>query len=175
MIEIVKATELDLDSIESIYNRIHDNEEKGLTTIGWIRNTYPTRLTANEAINRGDLFVMKDNNKVVAVAVLNQIQVDVYKNIAWKHEANDEEIMVIHGLAVDPVLNGKGYGRQFVAYYEEYATEHNCFELRMDTNARNQRARKLYASLGYEEVGIVPCIFNGIPDVELVCLEKNLK
>ena len=24
----------------------------------------------------------------------------------------------------------------------------------------------------HEEVGIVPCVFNGIPDVQLVCLEK---
>lgn len=45
-------------------------------------------------------------------------------------------------------------------------------ELRMDTNMINQRARKMYHNLGYQEVDIVPCVFNGIPDVQLVCLEK---
>ena len=49
-----------------------------------------------------------------------------------------------------------------------------CTELRIDTNQRNTRARKLYKSLGYEEIGIVSCVFNGIPDVQLVCLEKDL-
>ena len=44
----------------------------------------------------------------------------------------------------------------------------------MDTNARNKTARKLYAGLGYWEAGIMPCVFNGIPDVQLVCLEKKL-
>ena len=44
----------------------------------------------------------------------------------------------------------------------------------MDTNARNTRARKLYQKLGYEETGIVKCTFNGIPDIQLVCLEKDL-
>lgn len=44
----------------------------------------------------------------------------------------------------------------------------------MDTNARNAAARRLYAGLGYWEAGIVPCVFNGIPDVQLVCLEKYL-
>lgn len=29
--------------------------------------------------------------------------------------------------------------------------------------------------LGYEEVGIVPCVFNGIPNVQLVCLEKDIR
>ena len=44
----------------------------------------------------------------------------------------------------------------------------------MDTNAKNAAARRLYSRLGYREAGIVPCVFNGIPDVRLVCLEKKL-
>lgn len=35
-------------------------------------------------------------------------------------------------------------------------------------------ARSLYAGLGYQEVGIVSCDFNGIPGIRLVCLEKLL-
>ena len=52
--------------------------------------------------------------------------------------------------------------------------ERRCRELRIDTNAINQRARAMYQKLGYEERGIVPCVFNGIPGVQLVCLEKYL-
>ena len=52
--------------------------------------------------------------------------------------------------------------------------ENGCPYLRMDTNARNKTARKLYAGLGYWEAGIMPCVFNGIPGVQLVCLEKKL-
>ena len=171
---VLKAQKTDIDSIEEIYDRIHDGEEKGLTTIGWIRNVYPTRKTAESALDRGDLFVMVDNGKTVAVAMINQIQVPEYKDAAWKHDAKDNEVMVLHGLAVDPLENGKGYGRAFVAYYEDYAKQHGCTALRMDTNVKNARARKLYHTLGYEEVGVVKCVFNGIPNVQLVCLEKYL-
>lgn len=68
----------------------------------------------------------------------------------------------------------KGYGKAFISFYEAYARERGCGELRIDTNAINQRARAMYQKLGYEERGIVPCVFNGIPDVQLVCLEKYL-
>ena len=34
--------------------------------------------------------------------------------------------------------------------------------------------RRLYQKLGYAEPDIVPCIFNGIPNVQLVLLEKKL-
>ncbi len=172
--DIRKALESDIDSIEAIYERIHDVEEQGLSTVGWIRGVYPTRSTAEEALARGDLFVMVDNDKVVAVAVINQIQVSEYANATWKHDATNEEVMVLHGLAVDPLEKGRGLGRAFVAFYEDYAKQNGCSALRMDTNVKNSRARKLYQSLGYEEVGVVLCVFNGILDVELVCLEKYL-
>ena len=61
-----------------------------------------------------------------------------------------------------------------MAFYEEYARAHGCTELRMDTNAINTKARRLYNKLGYEEMGIEENTFNGIPNVRLVCLEKYL-
>lgn len=172
--EIRKAKISDIDSIEKIYEKIHDSEEKGLVTIGWIRTVYPTRKTAEDALNRDDLFVMVEEGKVVATAIINQVQVDEYKYAAWRHTAKDNEVMVLHTLVVDLFEKNKGYGSAFVAFYEEYAKQRGCIALRMDTNARNMGARKLYQHLGYEEIGIVGCVFNGIPDVQLVCLEKYL-
>ena len=94
--EIRKATQNDIDYIEKIYEAIHDKEEKGLTTIGWIRNTYPTRKTAEDGLVHGDLFVMEDEDKIVAVAVINQIQVEEYRLAAWKHSSEDAQAMVLH-------------------------------------------------------------------------------
>lgn len=42
------------------------------------------------------------------------------------------------------------------------------------TYERNTNARSFYKKLGYHERGILPCLFNGIPDVKLVMLEKKL-
>lgn len=174
MIEILRAHPSDLDAIEQIYTRVHGDEEKGLATTGWIRGVYPIRETAEQALKRDDLFVLKAEGRVVATGIINKIQVDVYQDIDWKHSVSDEEVMVLHTLAVDPLEKGKGYGKAFISFYEAYAREHCCRELRIDTNAINQRARAMYRKLGYEERGIVPCVFNGIPGVQLVCLEKYL-
>ena len=172
--EIRKATKKDLNSIEEIYNRIHDLEESGSVTIGWIRGVYPVRRTAEDSLARGDLFVMEDDNTIVATAIINQIQVPDYAKARWKHEAEDDEVMVLHTLIVDAAFRSKGYGKAFVNFYEDYAMKHNCDELRMDTNAKNKNARAMYRKLGYEEIDIVPCVFNGIPDVMLVCMEKHI-
>ena len=171
---IRRAQEKDLAAVERIYDAIHTEEEAGRACIGWEREIYPTRRTAEDALVRDDLFVEEAEGRIVGTAIINRVQVDAYAEVKWLYPALDEQVMVLHTLVVEPACSGKGYGTAFVKFYEDYARENGCPYLRMDTNARNQTARKMYAGLGYWEAGIMPCVFNGIPNVQLVCLEKKL-
>ncbi len=175
MLSIRKAVPADIPPVAGIYDRILTEEESGRAAIGWVRGIYPTEDTARQALEAGELFVLERDGAVAAAAKINQIQVPEYANAQWTYpDAPEEEIMVLHTLVVDPRQAGKGCGTEFVRFYESYALERGCRYLRMDTNAKNTAARTLYACLGYREAGIVPCVFNGIPDVQLVCLEKTL-
>lgn len=171
---IRKATIEDIDQIVKIYEHIHDEIELGKVDIGWIRGVYPTKQTALSAIENQDMFVEEDNGVIVAAAKINQEQVDDYTKASWQYDVDNDQVMVLHTLVVDPYIKSQGYGTQFVSFYEDYALQHGCHYLRMDTNAKNKKARSLYKKLGYQEISIVPCIFNGIPDVQLVCLEKKI-
>lgn len=167
------ARRADLDAIERIYDEIHAAEENGILTIGWSRGVYPTRKTAEEAIFRGDMFVLEGvEGRILGSAIINRTQVDAYSKAEWEHDT--DFVCVLHTLVISPREAGKGYGRAFVEFYERWAKEHNLPELRMDTNARNTVARAMYHKMGYKEIGVVPTIFNGISGVELVLLEKYL-
>ncbi|MBQ8972931.1 MAG: GNAT family N-acetyltransferase [Clostridia bacterium] len=168
------ATAEDIPAIAQIYADIHTEEEAGRAQIGWNRAIYPTEQTAWTALQAGDLFVLSENGEVCAAACINRTQVPAYVQAHWHWQANDDEVMVLHTLVVAPKRAGCGIASRFVAFYEDYAGAHGCPVLRMDTNERNRAARSLYRKLGYREADVVPCIFNGIPDVKLVCLEKKL-
>jgi len=170
---IRKATENDIDAIASIYDHIHDEEEAGRMTIGWRRGVYPVRATAETAVMLGDMFVLEDGGEVLAAGRINREQVPEYADIDWLYKA-DGDVWVLHTLVVEPFANGRGYARAFLAFYEEYALEHGCHILRIDTNERNAAARAMYAKHGWREAGIVPCTFNGLPGVKLVGLEKKI-
>jgi len=171
---IRKARETDLDAITAIFSDIHTAEESGTLTVGWQRDIYPTRATAEAALERNDLFVLEENGKILGSAIINQIQVDVYEGAAWQHPAAEDKVCVLHTLVISPKVGRRGYGKAFVAFYEDYARKSGCPFLRMDTNERNAAARGLYRKLGYSEIGVVPCVFNGLKDVHLVLLEKYL-
>ncbi len=173
-LNIRKAEAKDIDAIADIYAAIHTAEEQGLVTIGWQRGVYPEKETALEALKRDDLFVAEKDGNIVGSAILNQQQVDVYADGNWEYKVPDNKVMVMHTLVIDPKVQKSGLGRAFVEFYEKYSLEQGCPYLRMDTNAKNTNARNLYKKLGYKEIGIVPCAFNGIDGVNLVLLEKKI-
>ena len=171
---IRKAKAGDVDAAARIYEHIHERERAGELCIGWIQGVYPVRKTAEDAALRDELFVYEENGRILASAILNRVQLPEYAEGDWKHPASDDEVMVMHTLTVEPAAASNGIGSRFAAFYENYAREQGCKVLRIDTNAKNAAARRLYARLGYREAGIIPCDFNGIPDVEMVLLEKTV-
>ena len=171
---IRKATAADTASVVALFDAIHTEEEAGRTTTGWLRGVYPTVKVVETGLSRDDLYVMEDAGAIVAVCRINAEQVDCYFGAPWLYAAAPEQVLVLHTLVVDPRQKGRGYGSAFVAYYEDLARKRGCIVVRIDTNARNEKARRLYAHLGYREADIVPTVFNGIPGVGLVLLEKKL-
>ena len=172
--EIRKAILSDCAAVAAVYEEIHTEEENGRASIGWVRGVYPTENTAMAALDRDDLFVMTENGRVVGAAIINQAQCEGYETGAWQDPASDDEVMVLHTLVISPHAARRGFGRAFVAYYEDYARKAGCRYLRMDTNEKNSRARAMYKQLGYREIGVIPTVFNGIEGVSLVLLEKKL-
>ena len=171
---IRKAVSADIKSVGQIYKNIHELERRGETSTGWLYGIYPVEETAEKALLRGDLFVYEEDGKILASAIINQIQVDTYADCEWKYDAEDSEVMVLHTLTVEPSAFKRGIGKKFVGFYESYARENGCTVLRMDTNAKNLVARSFYKKAGYIESGCIPCVFNGIPDVKLIMLEKKV-
>ncbi len=173
---IRKGKPEDIPQIAAIYDRILTEEEAGRAVTCWIRGVYPTERVALDALAAGTLFVLERDGVIAAAAKIDQIQASEYADAPWQYpDVPDSRVMVLHTLVVDPLWAGRGCGTELLRFYERYALEHSWPYLRIDTNVRNSVARRLYARLGYREAGIVPCEFNGIPDVRLVCLEKRLE
>ena len=172
---IRKAVQSDIEGIETLLSAVHDAEEAGLTTTGWKRAIYPIRATAEAALSRDDLYVLEEDGAILGMGVINQLQVDVYAGAPWRYPAPDEKVMVLHTLAIHPAARGGGRATAFVRYYEVCDRAHGCRYLRIDTHERNTAARRLYHKLGFEEISVAPCTFNGLEGIRLMLLEKRLE
>ena len=164
----------DVDAVAAIYDRLTAREAAGLGCTGWKSGVYPTRETAEQALADGKLYVLEADGRIAASARLNGVQDPAYAYCPWQYDAPPEQVFVLHTLTVDPDRAGQGLGREFLLYYEAAAASLGRPYLRLDTNVVNLPARAFYKNHGYREAGVVPCEFNGLPDIDLVCLEKKL-
>ncbi|MBY8976070.1 GNAT family N-acetyltransferase [Rhodobacteraceae bacterium NNCM2] len=61
--------------------------------------------------------------------------------------------LFIENVAVDPVHQGRGFGRQLLDFAEDYARDHGLSRLSLYTNEVMTANLALYPALGYREVG----------------------
>ncbi len=171
---IRKAELKDIGKVASIYDEILALVEAEKYETGWIRGIYPTEKTALTALSEGTLYVLEKDGEIFASAIINQKEADGYDKAKWKVLAKREETLIIHTLTVSPKATGRGFGEEFIRFYEDMGRKLSLKALRLDTNEKNIKARSFYKSLGFYEVGIVKSDFNGVGIVNLVCIEKEI-
>jgi len=79
----------------------------------------------------------------------------------------------IHNLAVQAQFRGRGIGRRLLATVEDWARKREKLCVILDVRESNERARLLYASAGYEEIGRRKRYYKNPVEDALVLL-KNL-
>lgn len=97
--------------------------------------------TLNEFLNhpdKGSVILILEDNQVVGYSIL------VY---LWSNEMGGDFIN-IDEVFVKPAFRGKGIGSNFIKNIIKNRF-HDCVALELVTTPQNERARKLYSSLGF--------------------------
>ena len=88
-------------------------------------------------IRAGEVWVLAEGGEVLGVLVMRPA----------------EDHLFVDNVAVAPGHQGRGLGRELVAFAEEKAAEHGIPEIRLNTNERMHENLDIYARLGFEETG----------------------
>lgn len=169
-----KALREDIEKIANLYNEILDFEATNGSYSNWVKGVYPTKSTAQAGFEDGNLYVIEDNGEICASIILNHIQPEVYGKIHWKYLAEDENVLVIHTLSVNPHKAGKGYGGELVNFAFKKAAELGCTSVRLDTYAANFPAATLYKDCGFRYAGTAFSVLNGVIPEMQIFFEKRI-
>lgn len=171
---IRKATASDVDAIVESYSALFEHERIHGSTTQWREGLYPTRATAEGGVGRGEMYVYYLGGKLAASMIVNSHQAAEYYEIPWLYPAADSEVLVIHTLCVPPDMAGRGLGTLMVGFATGLAIGQGKCVMRLDTNAKNIPAQKLYQKLGYRLAGSHHALHEGALDTELVYMEYLL-
>ena len=136
-IELSRAT--DVNEIEALYGAVVDDLLANVNYPGWKKGIY----------------------QIVGSIVINHVQEENYQLAAWKIDAQDHEVYVIHTLAVHPQFKGLKIAQKLLEYADELAKNNGVKTIRLDVRKGNVPAIKLYERCGYTYVGAINLDFRG--------------
>lgn len=172
--DIRKARPADLDGVAAIYDAVLDDQERHTNFTNWQRGSYPTRATAEGALDAGTLYVLEDGGRLAGCAVFNHEQLPEYAAVPWAFPGEGDRVLVIHTLCIHPDAAGHGYASKMVDFAEQLGRTLGCTALRLDTYEGNLPARQMYTKLGYRLAGEAEFFFQGYIRETLVLFEKAL-
>ena len=147
---IKPAIKQDIDAIMDCYKhtikRMHE-----LSIFQW-DESYPTRDLIENDIERGEFYVLKENNTILGCVCLNQDEHPTYASVEWNFE---QPVLVVHRLAVNPNTQGKGVAKRIMQYAEDLCVKKQYNGIRLDTFVENPLAIGLYLKLGYNQLSQV--------------------
>lgn len=152
---IEKANIDDLDEIENLYISVCCQLQKGINYSGWMKGEYPTRNVAEEGIKKDSLFVLRVNHKIVGTMILNNEYESEYLQGKWSVDVLDNEILIIHTLAVHPDFKNRGVASRMLEYAIDYGKKLDYKTIRIDVCIKNIPAISLYQKYGFKNVGKV--------------------
>ncbi|WP_294354093.1 GNAT family N-acetyltransferase [uncultured Clostridium sp.] len=145
------AKKSDLDKIFEMYTDAIKEMEKN--NIHQWDELYPDKEILEEDIEKQEMYLAFDDDKVVAAYVLNEVCDEEYLDGEWKFP--DASFSVIHRLCVNPKYQRCGVGSKTVKYIEDKVKLKGIESIRLDTFTLNPYSLRMYDKLGYKKVGMV--------------------
>ncbi len=114
---------------------------------------YPAEAAFKSDIERGELYLLKQNKKIIGTIVLSTFMDAEYHDVKWI--TPNATNLYIHRLAIHPKFQRKGYAQQLMDYAEAYAKKNDFKSVRLDTFSQNPRNQHFYEQRAYKRLGSI--------------------
>lgn len=146
------AKKQEFDSVRDLYWTLIDETSHLPSFPHWKKGEHPSDEWLMDSLIKSQLFVLEENEKILASVILNNEANESYQRVNWSREVPDEKVLIIHVLAVSPKHSGKGLGTKMMQYILDYAKETGMQAVRMDVISNNSAAEHLYQKIGFKFV-----------------------
>ena len=155
MYQIRKAAPGEAPTVLQFYHRLMDAMRDSPYPLRWEKNVYPVLRDIKEAAEDGGLYVAEDAGKIVGAFIVSHTQGAGYRSAAWAWQGDEARVAVLHLLATDPALQGKGIGRRMLRHAADVCRARGDGVIRLDTLPWNIPGKRLYEGFGFQYRGDV--------------------
>ena len=168
------ATYDDETGILDLYRDVIEKVNTTTVRLGWNIEEYPDKSFVHTAISRNEMVILRENERIIAAAVVNHTVIPGYDEIQWEVNAPKEKLATIHALAVVPDKQGDRVSYAFLADIEEFCRSNGDKAIHLDVIDTNIPAYKLYLRNGFKEIACTQMYYEVVGSRDFWMMEKIL-
>ncbi len=149
---IERAGRADLAAVAALYDAVNDHLAATVNYPGWKKGVYPNEETARQALEQNCLFTAWQEKKLAGTAILNHVADTGYGKVDWKVTLPENQVLMVHTLAVHPGCRGQGVASRLLEFALEYARQAGARAVRLDVSQANLPAIGLYERFGFRHM-----------------------
>ncbi|MGN0907654.1 MAG: GNAT family N-acetyltransferase [Bullifex sp.] len=148
-----RCTHYDSDSLRAFYRYVISNTPDMEVHCPWVYGKHPTDGMILKYIEDGCMYVLREDGNIIAAVALVPYQDEEYRGLDWGTSVSDDEVLVVHILAVHPDYQGRGVASGLMKAVIDIARERKLTTVRLDALSTNTPAHKLYEKCGFTPRG----------------------
>ena len=169
-----RCTNSELDRIARFYEYVSLNTPNMNRYGKWIFGLHPTREQIERYVKSGFMYYLENNGEILGSVAITPFQENEYKDIEWQILCPDNEVSVIHLLAVSPNCQKHGIAKQIMSNAAKIAKNNNSKSIRLDALSCNAPAHRLYQAMGFKKTGVCRWYAENVGNTEFYLFELLL-
>lgn len=156
------ATKNDEKELFEFYKHIIETVNESPVKLGWNIDIYPDSEFINDSIATWEMCVIRENDRIIASAVVNHRVNAEYDDIDWIIKEPKEKVATIHTFAVMPDSRGGNVSGKLLNDIAEYCKEHGDIAIHLDVIDTNTPAYNMYMRNGYKEINCIKMFYESV-------------
>ena len=144
----------DLPRLLEFYRQVAEETANVSKYARWDYGKHPTEKMITDYVNQGVMYTHEEDGNIVAAVAVTPYQTEEYHGINWQAALQDDEVAVVHILAVNPHYQGQGRSRKIMEEVISLARDAGLKAVRLDALECNTPAHRLYESLGFKKCDV---------------------
>ena len=139
----------DFETVKAGYIDVINNTPGVPDHCRWEYGKHPSDEDLRGYIERGEMYVLTDKETVAGMVAISMYQGPDYEAIDWEKKLANDEVAVLHLLAVLPAFQGQKLGQVIIKEALDIARKNGKQALRLDTLKTNIPAQHMYQTAGF--------------------------
>lgn len=143
----------DFEKVKAAYIDVTNNTPGAQDHCRWEYGKHPSDEDIRTYIENGEMYALMDQDRIAGVVAISMSQGEDYESVNWEENLANDQVAVLHLLAICPSFQGKALGQVIIREALRIAAESGKKALRLDTLKTNIPAQHMYEKAGFSMRG----------------------